>query len=58
VARGAAGGLPGAAAAAEPEIRLLLKDHRIVPEEVVAPAGVKLKLVVENQDPTPEELES
>jgi hypothetical protein len=46
------------ATAAEPEIRLVLKDHRFSPAEVTAPAGTKIRLVVENQDPTPEEFES
>jgi plastocyanin len=45
-------------AAAEPEIRLVLKDHRFSPAEVTAPAGQKVRLVVENQDATPEEFES
>ena len=44
--------------AAEPEIVLTLKDHRFTPTEVNAPAGQKLKLVIENQDATPEEFES
>ena len=47
-----------AARAAEPEIVLTLKDHRFTPTEVNAPAGQKLKLVIENQDATPEEFES
>ncbi len=46
------------AMAAEPEIRLVLKDHRFSPAEVTAPAGTKIRLVVENQDSTPEEFES
>lgn len=54
---GSAGGIP-TAVAAEPEIRLVIENHRFVPPEVTAPAGVKLKLVVENRDSTPEEFES
>jgi hypothetical protein len=46
------------AGAAEPEIRLVLKDHRFNPSEATAPAGQKLRLVIENQDATPEEFES
>jgi hypothetical protein len=46
------------ALAADPEYRLVIKDHRFVPTEVAVPAGQKVKLVVENQDPTPEEFES
>lgn len=49
--------VPGASAA-EPEINLVLKDHRFVPAEVTVPAGQKLKLVVQNLDATPEEFES
>lgn len=44
--------------AAEPEIRLVLKDHRFAPTEVTVPAGQKVRLVVENLDATPEEFES
>lgn len=46
------------ARAADPEYRLVIKDHRFAPAELVVPAGQKVKLVVENQDPTPEEFES
>lgn len=46
-------------AAAEPaEFTLVLKDHRFTPTELAVPAGQKVKLVVENQDATPEEFES
>jgi plastocyanin len=48
----------GPVAAAEPEFRLVLKDHRFTPAEVTVPAGQKVRLVIENQDPTPEEFES
>jgi hypothetical protein len=44
--------------AADPEYRLVIRDHRFVPTELAVPAGQKVKLVVENQDPTPEEFES
>lgn len=46
------------ALAADPELKLTLKDHRFSPAELTAPAGQKLKLIVENQDATPEEFES
>lgn len=45
-------------AAAEPEVRLVLENHRFVPSEVTVPAGRKVRLVVENHDATPEEFES
>ena len=44
--------------AAEPEVRLVLKDHRFTPSEVTIPAGQKIKLIIENQDSSPEEFES
>ena len=40
------------------EFSIAFKDHRIVPAELRVPAGQKIKLIVENQDPTPEEFES
>jgi hypothetical protein len=48
--------LPASAELAE--FRLVIKDHRFQPHELVIPAGQKIKLIVENQDPTPEEFES
>lgn len=47
-----------AAHAAEPELLLVIKDHRFAPEELKVPAGQRVKLVVHNQDSTPEEFES
>jgi len=44
--------------AAPPEYKLVIKDHRFTPTELEVPAGQKIRLVVENQDPTPEEFES
>ena len=46
------------AQAAPLEFTLVIKDHKFTPTEVVVPAGQKIRLVVENQDPTPEEFES
>jgi plastocyanin len=50
--------LCGWAAAAEPEFTIVIKDHRFEPAEVKVPAGQRVKLVVDNQDSTPEEFES
>jgi hypothetical protein len=50
--------LSSRASAADPEIHLVLKDHRFNPSEITAPAGQKVRLVIENQDATPEEFES
>ena len=50
--------LAGTAWAADNEIAISIIDHRFSPEEVKVPAGKKIKLVVHNQDKTPEEFES
>jgi plastocyanin len=50
--------LASLAAAAEPELQLVIKNHRFEPAELKAPAGQRIKLVVHNQDATPEEFES
>jgi plastocyanin len=47
-----------AARAAEPEAMLVIKSHRFQPAELKVPAGQRVKLVVHNQDSTPEEFES
>jgi plastocyanin len=44
--------------AADGEIALVIREHRFEPAEVRVPAGQKVKLVVHNQDATPEEFES
>ncbi|MCK9379984.1 MAG: cupredoxin domain-containing protein [Sulfuritalea sp.] len=44
--------------AANAEVALVIRDHRFEPAEVRVPAGQKIKLVVHNQDTTPEEFES
>jgi plastocyanin len=44
--------------AADPEFALTIRDHRFDPAEIHVPAGQKVKLVVHNQDATPEEFES
>jgi plastocyanin len=49
----------GLALAADPvEFKLAIKDHKFSPSEIEVPAGVKFKLIVENQDATAEEFES
>ena len=49
---------PLAQAADTPELALAIKDHRFLPAELKVPAGQRIKLVVHNQDGTPEEFES
>ena len=41
-----------------PEVRLSIKEHRFIPAELKVPANTKVKLIVANEDPTPEEFES
>ena len=50
--------LTATAFAADPEFTLVIKDHRFEPAEVTVPSGKKIKLIVKNQDATPEEFES
>ena len=45
-------------AAADDEFKLVIQDHKFQPTELIVPAGKKVKLVIENRDPTPEEFES
>jgi hypothetical protein len=45
-------------AAATPVIEIEIKDHLFHPSEIVIPADTKVKLVIRNLDPTPEEFES
>ena len=49
---------PSLAHAETLEVTVQIKDHRFTPETVKVPAGKKVKLVVENLDPTSEEFES
>lgn len=41
-----------------PQFELTIENHRWRPSELKVPAGTKFKLVVINQDATPEEFES
>jgi len=50
--------LPALAFAADGEFKLVIKDHRFEPSEIRVPAGKKVKLLVQNNDSTPEEFES
>jgi hypothetical protein len=47
-----------ALAADKPEFEIEIKNHLFEPAELVIPANVKVKLIVYNRDPTPEEFES
>lgn len=46
------------AQAAVPEFTIRIKDHLFFPAELEVPAGQKVRLLVINEDPTPEEFES
>ena len=50
--------LPLTAFAEDDVYSLVIKDHRFQPAEISVPSGKKIKLLVENQDTTPEEFES
>ncbi|HSW83743.1 MAG TPA: cupredoxin domain-containing protein [Usitatibacter sp.] len=47
-----------AAFAQDADFALTIKDHKFSPDRIEIPAGKKVKLVVDNQDATPEEFES
>ena len=49
---------PTLASAAEPTFTLTLRNHKFVPAQVVVPANKKIKLIIVNEDKTPEEFES
>jgi len=44
--------------AEKPVIQLVIKDHLFYPSELIVPVNKKIKLIVDNQDSTPEEFES
>lgn len=50
--------LASGARAADPELLLVIKNHRFEPAEVKVPSGQRVKLMVHNQDDTAEEFES
>jgi hypothetical protein len=50
--------LPTLALAQAPEFKLVIKQHRFTPAELRVPANKKVKLLVSNEDSTPEEFES
>lgn len=41
-----------------PEVRLVIRNHQFVPTQLVVPANTKVKLIVINEDASPEEFES
>ena len=51
-------GLTAPAVAETKEYTIVIKDHKFEPAEVRVPAGEKIRLIVLNEDATPEEFES
>lgn len=49
---------PLAAFAADFNYTIVIKNHRFQPAELTLPAGKKIKLLIDNQDATPEEFDS
>jgi Cupredoxin-like domain len=43
---------------AEKEFVIVIKNHQFIPAELKIPTGEKVRIVVDNQDDTPEEFES
>ena len=50
------GALP--ASAADPTVTLAIRDHQFVPAEVPVPAGVKVEVIIRNEQTVPAEFES
>jgi hypothetical protein len=44
--------------AATPVVKIEIKDHLFYPSQIEIPANTKIKLLIKNLDPTPEEFES
>lgn len=49
---------PLVALAEEPVFHIAITNHLFVPDNLVVPSGIRFKLVIDNQDATPEEFES
>jgi len=49
---------PSTLLAATPIVEIHIRDHLFHPAQITIPANTKVKLMVINQDPTPEEFES
>jgi plastocyanin len=49
---------PGAVIAQENSYTIIIKDHHFSPVPLKIPAGQKVKIIIDNQDPTAEEFES
>ncbi len=50
--------LTGGAVAGTPEYEIEIRNHLFQPDTLTIPANTKIKLIIYNRDPTPEEFES
>lgn len=50
--------LAGTSNAATLEFTIVIHDHKFEPAELIIPADTRVKLLIDNQDPTSEEFES
>lgn len=50
--------ISSAPALAMQDVTIVIKDHKFEPSTVEVPPGEKIKLIIDNQDSTPEEFES
>jgi len=50
--------LAAPAVAAPPEFEIEIRNHLFQPDTLTIPANTKVKLIIYNRDPTPEEFES
>jgi hypothetical protein len=44
--------------ASEGDYSLTIRNHQFIPDQLNVPAGKKIKLIIRNEDSTPEEFES
>jgi plastocyanin len=51
-------GIASFAWADDPTFEITIKDHKFTPTEISVPSNTKIKLIVKNEDATPEEFES
>ena len=49
---------PVSALAADPQVMISIKDHQFMPAEVPTPAGVKVELIIKNEQAVNAEFES
>ena len=50
--------LRGVSFAEEEVYKIAIKNHQFLPQELVIPAGKKVRILIENEDPSAEEFES